>query len=525
MTTETELFICVESSQAAATCTACQTLSHQEHSSYLRQVQDSPIGVSTVWLQIKVRRFRCPNPHCEQRTFAEQYAAVVSRRRRRTHRLISSLTQIGLALGGAAGARLAGKLAMTASTSTLLRVLHQLKAPPVEKPRVIGIDDWAFRKGRDYGTLIIDHETGKPIELLSKRDRETVKAWLEKHPTIEIVTRDRSGEYREAITQALPDAVQVADRWHLLGNLREAIERHLSRHYQTVRQLVAQSAEGEEKQVHKNIGAKCRRYAPGTAREILHAVRTEEREALFAAVKARLAQGVYTPDVAEEFNLSRQTVSKWLHCETLSPDARGRFKQKCLIDDYVPYLRQRIEAGCTNKSQLWREVVGQGFTGTRTLVGKWIRQNYNPNTESAEPLVGKETSVTAPCPRELSWLLIRHSDELEDDEKQLVKLLLQDDNLAQLRQLAHQFLQIVRNGLVDKWTDWIERCCKSAIQELKNFAIGLQRDCAAVYEAIALSWSNGRTEGHVNKLKFLKRQMYGRASFDLLRLRVLLVDT
>jgi transposase len=185
-----------------------------------------------------------------------------------------------------------------------MRLLHQLKAPPVEKPRVIGSDDWAFRKGRDYGTLIIDYETGKPIALLSKRDQETVKAWLEKHPTIEIVTRGRSGEYREASTQALPDAVQVADRWHLLGNLREVIERHLSRHYQTVRQLVAQSAEGEGKQIHDNIGAKCRRYAPGAARETLHAARTEEREALFAAVKARLAQGAYTTDVAKEFNLS-----------------------------------------------------------------------------------------------------------------------------------------------------------------------------------------------------------------------------
>jgi transposase len=215
----------------------------RQHSSYLRHVQDTPIGLFIVWLQLKVRRFRCDNPNCKRKTFAEQHLDLVDRRRRRTNRLLMQLVHIGLALGGAAGARLAGKLAMVASGSTLLRLLHHMETPPVEQPRVIGIDDWAFRKGRDYGTIIIDHETGRPIDLLPERDSKTVKQWLEKHPTVEIVTRDRSGEYREAITQALPDAVQIADRWHLLKNLGEAIQRHISRRYKAVRQLVVDSVE------------------------------------------------------------------------------------------------------------------------------------------------------------------------------------------------------------------------------------------------------------------------------------------
>jgi transposase len=532
VTTETELHICLQSVQTSANCPMCKVMSQQEHSSYLRQVQDTPIGLFIVRLQLKVRRFRCPNPICEQQTFAEQFHGLVGRRRQRTDRLIANLTQIGLALGGKAGARLAGKLAMIASPSTLLRLLHRLEAPAVGEPRIIGIDDWAFRKGRDYGTIIVDHESGKVIDLLAKRDCAMVKAWLEKHPTVETVTPDRSGEYREAISQALPDAVQIADRWHLLKNLRETVERHFSQHYQTVRQLVANSAEGEKEPVSANIGGKHRRYAPGAAREALHAARTEERGALFAAVKARLAQGVYTTDVAKEFNLSRQTVSKWLHCETLPPDTRGRFKQKCMIDHYAPYLHERIQAGCTNPGNAGAVMAGNrwprsspGFAGGRALVGKWIRQNYRANTKTAEPPICKKTKAVAPCPRELAWLLIRHSDELEAEEKQLVNVLLQDDALAELRQLAHQFIQMVRNGHTDKWAAWIQRCCHSAIQELKNFAIGLERDHAAVYEAVAQSLSNGRTEGHVNRLKFLKRQMYGRASFDLLRLRVLLVES
>lgn len=499
-------------------------MSNQYHSSYQRHVQDTPIGRLIVKLQIKVRRFRCHNQNCGQQTFAEQHQDIVGRRRQRTHRLMSNLTQIGLALGGKAGAKLAGKLAMRASASTLLRLLHQLKVPVTGAPRIIGIDDWAFRKGRDYGTIIIDHESGKPLDLLPERDCETVKQWLAQHPTIEIVTRDRSGEYREAITQALPEAVQIADRWHLLKNLRQAAERHLSRHYQTVRQLVADAAEVDAEQVNLDLSTKRRRYAPGPSREALRRARTEKREALFAAVKERYRQGVYTTDIAREFNLSRKTVSKWVNCEILPPDTRGRFKQKCLIDDYIPYLRQRIESGCTNQSQLWREISDKGFSGSRTLVGKWIRQNYATKVKTTDKLPRPKAEVKVPCPRELAWLLIRHNDELDEDEKQLLKVLLQDDKLAELRQLARKFIAMVREGLTEDWSSWLESCCDSAVKELKNFAVALKRDAAAVYEAIDQSWSNGPVEGHVNRLKFLKRQMYGRASFDLLRLRVLLVD-
>lgn len=499
-------------------------MSGRHHSSYQRRVQDTPIGLLKVWLQFRVRRFRCANQSCSQQTFAEQYLDLVERRRQRTQRLITNLTQIGLALGGQAGTKLADKLGMTASGSTLLRLLYHLETPAIEEPRVIGIDDWAFRKGRRYGTLIIDHERGKAIDLLPERDGETVKQWLAKHPTIEIVTRDRSGEYREAITQALPNAVQIADRWHLLKNLGEAVQRHISRHYRTVRQLVANSADGDREPVKVKVRTKNRRYAPGPAREALHAARTEQRAALFAAVKERHEQGVYTTDLAKEFHLSRQTVSRWVNSKILPPDTRGRFKQKCLIDAFIPYLCQRIEAGCTNQSLLWREISQQGFTGTRSLVGKWIRQNYEVKEQTTDPLPRKKSKVEVPCPKELAWILIRHQDELAEDEQQLLKLLLQDTQLAELRQLALYFMRIVRNGLSQQWSCWLESSCASVVKELKNFALGLKKDEAAVYEAIQQPWNNGPTEGHVNKLKFLKRQMYGRASFGLLRLRVLLVD-
>ncbi len=331
--------------------------------------------------------------------------------------------------------------------------------------------------------------------------------------------------YADGAAQGAPQAIQVADRWHLLKNLTKAIQRYFSRHRKAVRQLLVEAVEaGEFNPTDLNITEKYRRYAPGPSRESLHEARQAERKALFAAVKARHAEGVYTTDIADEFDLSRHTVSKWSNSESLPPDGRGRFKRKCLIDDYVPYLHQRIADGCTNKSQLWREIKERGFTGSRTIVGKWVRQNYSTNGDTTEELFAKKIEVTLPSSRELTWLIARHADEIEEEEKQLLEVLTRDGELAELRQAAHEFMHMVRNGLDGEWASWLKNSCESGVKELKNFAIGLKKDAAAVYEAIRHPWSNGLTEGHVNRLKFLKRQMYGRASFDLLRLRVLLVD-
>jgi transposase len=404
----------------------------------------------------------------------------------------------------------------------MIRLVRQLDAPGTTPPRIIGIDDWAFRKGRTYGTIIVDHESGKPIDLLPSSAGDVVKEWLEKHPSIELVTRDRSGEYRDAITQALPQATQVADRWHLLKNMEETIERYVSKRYKSLRQSMANWAEDDEVDLDTENGEKRRRYAPGPEREAIHTARTEARHALYDAVKGRRAQGAYTTDMAREFNLSRTTINRWVNSEGLPPDSRGRFKRKCLVDEYETYLRDRLAEGCTNQSQLWREICKQGFTGNRELVSKWIRDNgLSPRANSTNPAIKKD-SVAVPRPRALTWLLLRREDELDMEERYLLKLLLRDTKIAELRQLALKFIHMIRTQSGGEWDSWLETCCQSAVKELRNFAISLKRDETAVYEAIRQPWSNGATEGHVNRLKFLKRQMYGRANFDLLRLKVLL---
>lgn len=469
------------------------------------------MGTELVELQLQTRRFRCGCATCPRDTFAEQHPGIVQRYSRFTKRLTAHLTQIGLALGGQAGASLARELQMPVSGSTLLRLVRQIDVPPIEPPRIIGIDDWAICKGRTYGTIVVDLERKRPIDLLPSREGDVVREWLQAHPTVEVVARDRSGEYKEAVTQGAPQAKQIADRWHLLHNLAECVVRHVSSRYEAICRL----APIESPKSPCETAGKRRRYDPGPARLTLQATRAKQREERFAAVKAQQAQGVCASHIAKAFKLSRRIVNQWVNSQSLPKDSRGRFKAVCLIDAYEPYLQKRLAEGCTNQSQLWREICQQGFSGKRALVSRWVRQYQSKQaaTRSKRALI--------PQPRPLAWLLLRSDKEHTEVEQQVWQWLQQDEKLLELRQIAHEFIAIVRQRQSDLWSGWLERCVASSVKELRHLAVGFKRDEAAVREAVTQIWSNGPTEGHINRLKYLKRQMYGRAKFDLLRLRFL----
>lgn len=507
------LVVYAEATRKEACCPDCRQPSSRHHSRYIRRVQDTPIGSQAVELHIRSRRFRCVSPDCPRRTFVEQHSEVVPRRGRRTDRLTANLTHIGLTAGGQAGARLAMRLQMPTSGDTLLRLLRRIDLPPTEIPTVIGIDDWAFCKGKKYGTIIVDLERRCPIDLLPSRHFDAVQQWLQEQSSVAIVARDRSGEYREAATSGAPQALQVADRWHLVQNLRQAVERYLTRRYSSLNRLP--SPEIAFAPSSSSLGQR-RRYANNPEREELHNLREIQRQERFMAVKARHQQGAYTTEIAREFQLSRKTVSLWTNSEALPPDSRGRFKRICLIDKYELYLRKRLAEGCTNKSQLWREICQQGFSGSRTLVGKWIRQ-YQKRSDTSEPR--KRTRSLSP--KQLVWVLFRHDEQHTPDEELVWRRLQQDEELVAAREVVHEFLFMLRKRQNDHWEEWLKRCSNFPAKELRNFAHGLKRDEAAVEAALVEPWSNGQVEGHVNRLKFYKRQMYGRAKFDLLRIRVL----
>jgi transposase len=213
-----------------AFCPACGSESQRVHSHYTRHLAEEPVFGHQVQLQMAVRRFLCSDSGCPRQIFVEPLGGLAARHARTTASLAQAHLAIGLALGGEAGARLAEKTAMSTSPDTLLRRVKRAGARSSPSPRLVGIDDWAWCKGQNYGTIVVDLETSEVIDLLPDRDAATVSTWLAAHPGIELVSRDRASAYSQAATEAASDAQQVADRWHLLKNVREAIERVLERH-------------------------------------------------------------------------------------------------------------------------------------------------------------------------------------------------------------------------------------------------------------------------------------------------------
>lgn len=288
MVTPEKLVFHAEATRKEAHCPDCQQPSSRHHSRYTRKVQDTPIGSQAVELHIRTRRFRCVSPGCSRRTFVEQHSEVAPRRGQRTDRLTANLTNIGLTAGGQAGTRLAMRLQMPTSGDTLLRLLRRIVLPPAEIPAIIGIDDWAFCRGKTYGTIIVDLERHCPIDLLPSRSFDEVTQWLQNQPSVKVVARDRSGEYKGATTRDAPQATQVADRWHLLQNLRQAVERHLTRRYASLNRLPTSSTTSL---AYPAGSGQRRRYANNPEREAIHDLRETARQKRFLAVKACHTQG------------------------------------------------------------------------------------------------------------------------------------------------------------------------------------------------------------------------------------------
>jgi transposase len=534
--TPTLAAIVVASTSSMAACPRCGGRSDRVHSRYTRTIADLACHGRSVMLRLRVRRFRCTTPSCPRAIFCERLPELVASHARTTERLTEVHRLVGLALGGEPGARLADHLAIPTSADTLLRRVKDTTDQPIPAPRFVGIDDWAWRKGRRYGTIVVDLERGRVIDLLPDREEPTVKAWLAAHPGVELVSRDRYSAYAQAATEAAPQARQVADRWHLLKNLREAIERLLEREHAAIDTALksAGTASGWAAPPTPTTDTEATPAAgpshshpsddpaPGTARQQAHRARRRRRVERFERVGTLRRAGHSVRRIAHEAGLSPTTVRKYLRSAECPDWGPGRVEPSRL-DAHREWIDGRIAEGCTNAAALHRELVAQGCRVSPAVVRRYVTKRLAAVGEvRARVNAARPPAPPLPSPKQLSFDWVRRrADRADDQQARLDAIRGRSAELSTALDLADEFAALIRKQSPGTLADWLARVEASACPELRRFAEGIRRDEAAVREAVTGPWSNGPVEGHVNRLKLIKRQMYGRAGFKLLRARVI----
>ena len=507
----------------SACCPACAQESTRVHSTYIRRPRDLPLSGQPVRLILTVRRFRCGTTSCRMVTFAERLPTLLPPAAQRTTRVTTALRAVSLTAGGEAGARLAQQIAMPSSPDTLLRIVRSTPLPPVSAPHVLGVDDWAFQKGRTYGTILIDGETHQALDLLPDRTAETLIAWLQTHPGSAIVTRDRAPAYAAAVTAAAPTAVQVADRWHLLKNLRDMLQRLFDRHRHDLAGTTLPLPP---------LSPRDREHRRDRGYEQCRAARLGHRAERWAAVQALHQQGHAMSAIARQLTMARQTVRRYVASSEPPPWARPS-RRPSRIDPFVTILQAEWDAGHQETAVLFQAMRTAGYRGSTRAVDQWAllrrerQRGPAQHARRAEQVTASPSTTTrtpsVPAARTLAWILVKTGDRTPE-ETQWFQRMRTIPIIETCYQFALRFARMVREQTPDALGPWLQDAGASTIPELMTFAAGLTREEPSIAAALRLPFSNGPTEGQVTRLKQLRRAMDGRGAFDLVKRRFLLTQ-
>jgi len=508
-------------------CPLCARPARRIHSRYTRTLADLPWAEYRVRIQLRVRKWFCRNRHCRRRIFTERLPTVATPWARRTLRLAQHLVDVGLALGGKAGVHLSQRWGLAVSRNTLLRLLRRLPVPSLPTPTVLGVDDFALRKRQTYGTVLIDLERRQPVALLPDRTGEPLAQWLREHPGVQVIARDRSTAYAEGARQGAPSATQVADRFHLLQNLREALDQvfltqshALDAVNETVRQQPVPLPEGA-------MAVPVPPHDIPLPAQQRAAQRQARRQGLHQQVWALHRQGWTAPAIAQQVGLSLRTVQRDLRTATFAGRKRRSDLGDSVLTPYKPYLLERWNAGCYTAMRLFRDLRQRGYAGGYGVVAAYARrlrqaQGLPPGHRC--PRQALPPVAEPPCqpltPRRATWLVLRReAKRTEAEAQQLAQLRAQQAEVTEAIDLAQDFATLVRQRQPEALDPWLQRATASTLEALQRFAKGLYEDYEAVKAGVTLPWSTGPVEGHINRLKMLKRQMFGRARLDLLSRR------
>jgi transposase len=447
--------------------------------------------------------------------FTERLPDFIEASSRLTKRLRTAVQDIGFATCGKGGEQLSDKLGIPISDVTVLWSLFLLPPPEIGQVHVVGVDDWSWRRGQRFGSILVDLETHKIVGLLADREAESVRQWLAAHPEVEVVSRDRGGCYIDGATLGAPQATQVADRWHIISNLGDAVEEFLIRaQIQLPQPGAAPQKEQAKEQPLSSFSA-----TPASQRK--SQARLLRKWKLYKRVQELHAAGLSLRKIGEELGLARNTVRKYFRQAPEPPRPTPRPLRESRLDPYEDYLLQRWSQGERNAAQLHREISERGYPGSLSMVRAYVGHLRTTTADGSPPRSRKERAK-AISPRALRWLLSRKREDLKEVEQaRLAQLLNLSQEVQTIYTLLQAFLKMVRERKYQDLRSWMLQAVTSGIPELGSFVTGIERDYDAVYAALRLPWSQGITEGKVNKLKTLKRVMYGRADFPLLRQRLL----
>jgi transposase len=506
----------IGSNDDSSPCPKCNSPSLKVHSRYSRTILDLPFSGISAEARLSVRKFFCASEACQQKIFSERFNQFVNPYGRRTIRLDRRLTILGLKAGGNMGASVAMLMDIPISSSTILRLACNTQEAALETPRVLGIDDWAFKKGHNYGTILVDLEKRQPIELLPDREAETVRKWLVEHPGVEIISRDRGGDYAKGSREGAPDAIQIADRWHLLKNLGDALQRMMNKHNRELRQAAQQTAQPVEisGENHQN------KAESGIKNDSTDKENPSKYELKFLEVKRLQAEGRRIKTIYRITGIHRETIKKYFQYDTY-PDPKEAMQATSSVEPYGQHIRERWCEGEHNHLKLLEEIKAMGYAGSLSSVYRFTRWLPQDNDrQDVQRMVLAKVEVWSS--RKAARLLGKHSDSWSVEENKYLKAFFKlCPSAEKARKIALEFQDMMKQKKPELLDSWIEDALESDIENLKRFAQGIRQDYDAVKAALTLEWSNGQVEGQVNRLKTLKRQMYGRAGFKLLRKRIL----
>ncbi len=504
-------------------CPVCGKKSHQLHSTYYRNLQDLSVFSKPVSIKLLIKKFKCINLQCERKIFSQQLSSGFDRYSRRTKRANEQITQMSLEMSARKSSWVSNLQGLPVSPSTCLRLTGKCDISIENHIRHLGIDDWAYRKGHTYGTILVDRETGKAVDLIRSRDKEDIVKWLKSHPNIESVTRDRAECYSRSISLALPNAVQIADRFHLAVNYSDYVVRIIQKLIPELKRIKQEEKTSKNKISDPGIQRIIDLTFGGTS------VLKEQKKDLILKAKELYEEGHSKCMVAKILNLNFRTVSKYIdnNPNHINAGTNPRI-------DYISYIEDLTTGYCQGEklSVVYRRMKKKGFRGTQrglsARFGTIYREGKLTNSAVTFGNMKRKCLPQTISSRKLAIYLTNkdYGKILLPGEIETFNMFRNNNPLLnELWNISVKCRDVFENKSISMFQEWIDQVMNSSFKSLKCFVKGLIKDWEAIKASILYTDNNGITEGNVNRLKNIKRQMYGRAGFELLRRKVVLSNT